>query len=61
MTPGPWGAIGVRVDADLPVADLVAAVMTARERSPGRCHEEASHAGCLFPYVSLSVPTHGSR
>jgi|GEM_PF-1948242 len=61
MDPGPWGAISMQVDEDLPVADLVAAVMAARERSPGSCHDEAPYAGCLFPYLTLNIPTRSTR
>lgn len=51
----PWGEISIRVDEEVPLADFVAAVMTARARSPGSCHENVRPAGCLFPHFTISV------
>lgn len=55
---GPWGAISVEADGELPYADVVAVLVAARERSPDRCRSQRSERdeeGCLFPYFELGV------
>lgn len=53
--PGPWGTIRLELDEDLPIADLVATAMVARERAPGRCDEYTRREGCLFPVLVVDV------